>query len=64
MIPSILTDIEMIEIIDEIYELIEDRNHQFSLIEEWCYTEKDNEFRTSIFSLFSTRRFYEDKHMQ
>ena len=34
----------MIEIIDEIYELIEDRNHQFSLIEEWCYTEKDNEF--------------------
>ena len=34
----------MIEIIDEIYELIEDRNHQFSLIEEWCYTEKGNEF--------------------
>ena len=34
----------MIEIIDEIYDLIEDRNHQFSLIEEWCYTVEENEF--------------------
>ena len=34
----------MIEIIDEIFELIEDRNHQFSLIEEWFYNEKENEF--------------------
>ena len=34
----------MIEIIDEIFELIEDRNHQFSLIEEWFYNEKKNEF--------------------
>ena len=34
----------MIEIIDEIFELIEDRNHQFSLIEEWCHNEKEDEF--------------------
>ena len=38
----------MIEIIDEIYDLIEDRNHQSSLIEEWCYTiEEENKFSES-----------------
>ena len=34
----------MHEIIDEIYNLIEDRNHQFSLIEEWDYAFKRNQF--------------------
>ena len=34
----------MHEIIDEIYNLIEDRNHQFSLIEEWDYALADNQF--------------------
>ncbi len=34
----------MNEIIDEIYNLIEDRNHQFSLIEEWDYALEENQF--------------------
>ncbi len=34
----------MHEIIDEIFDLIEDRNHQLSLIEEWDYALKENEF--------------------
>ena len=34
----------MSEIIDEINNLIEDRNHQFSLIEEWNYALEDNQF--------------------
>ena len=34
----------MIEIIDEIYELIEDRNHQFSLIEECCFAVDEDKF--------------------
>ena len=34
----------MIKIIDEIYNLIEDRNHQFSLIEEWDYALEENQF--------------------
>ena len=34
----------MHEIIEEIYDLIEDRNHQFSLIEEWEYALGENEF--------------------
>ena len=34
----------MYEIIDEIYNLIEDRNHQFSLIEEWDYALAENQF--------------------
>ena len=34
----------MHEIIDEIYNLIEDRNHQFSLIEEWDYALEENQF--------------------
>ena len=34
----------MSEIIYEIYNLIEDRNHQFSLIEEWDYAFKENQF--------------------
>ena len=34
----------MHEIIDEIYNLIEDRNHQFSLIEEWDYALEENRF--------------------
>ena len=34
----------MNKIIDEIYNLIEDRNHQFSLIEEWNYALKENQF--------------------
>ena len=34
----------MNEIIEEIYDLIEDRNHQFSLIEEWSYVAKDDQF--------------------
>ena len=33
----------MIEVIEEIYDLIEDRNHQFSLIEEWYCAVEDNE---------------------
>mgnify|MGYP001179097654 CR=1 FL=1 len=34
----------MYKMIDEIYDLIEDRNHQFSLIEEWDYTPEENQF--------------------
>ena len=34
----------MYKIIDEIYDLIEDRNHQFSLIEEWDYALEENQF--------------------
>ena len=34
----------MSEIIDEINNLIEDRNHQFSLIEEWNYALEENQF--------------------
>ena len=34
----------MSEIIDEINNLIEDRNHQFSLIEEWDYALEENQF--------------------
>ena len=34
----------MYKIIDEIYNLIEDRNHQFSLIEEWDYALAENQF--------------------
>ena len=34
----------MNKIIDEIYDLIEDRNHQFSLIEEWGYDLEENQF--------------------
>ena len=34
----------MCKIIDEIYDLIEDRNHQFSLIEEWDYALAENQF--------------------
>ena len=34
----------MYKIFDEIYNLIEDRNHQFSLIEEWDYALKENQF--------------------
>ena len=34
----------MYKIIDEIYNLIEDRNHQFSLIEEWDYDHEENQF--------------------
>ena len=34
----------MHEIIEEIYDLIEDRNHQFSLIEEWEYAFEENKF--------------------
>ena len=34
----------MYKIIDEIYNLIEDRNHQFSLIEEWDYALEENQF--------------------
>ena len=34
----------MYKMIDEIYDLIEDRNHQFSLIEEWDYALKENQF--------------------
>ena len=34
----------MNEFIEEIYDLIEDRNHQFSLLEEWRYAIEENEF--------------------
>ena len=34
----------MYKIIDEIYNLIEDRDHQFSLIEEWNYALQENQF--------------------
>ena len=34
----------MNKIIEEIYDLIEDRNHQFSLIEEWVCAVDDNKF--------------------
>ena len=34
----------MYKIIDEIYDLIEDRNHQFSLIEEWDYALEEDQF--------------------
>ena len=34
----------MYKIFDEIYNLIEDRNHQFSLIEEWDYALAENQF--------------------
>ena len=34
----------MYKIINEIYDLIEDRNHQFSLIEEWDYALEENQF--------------------
>ena len=34
----------MSEIINEIYDIIEDRNHQFSLIEEWDYALEENQF--------------------
>ena len=34
----------MYQIIEEIYNLIEDRNNQFSLIEEWDYALEENQF--------------------
>ena len=34
----------MIEFIQEIYDLIEDRNHQFSLIEEWVCAVDEKKF--------------------
>ena len=34
----------MYKIINEIYNLIEDKNHQFSLIEEWDYALEENQF--------------------
>ena len=34
----------MFEIINEIFEIIEDRNHQFSLIEEWDYALEEDQF--------------------
>ena len=34
----------MNKIIDEIYDLIEDKNHQFSLIEEWDYDLEEHQF--------------------
>ena len=34
----------MNEIIEEIYDLIEDRNHQFSLVEEWDYALEGEQF--------------------
>ena len=34
----------MNKIIEEIYDLIEDRNHQTSLIEEWDYALEEDEF--------------------
>ena len=38
----------MSEIIYEIYNLIEDRNHQFSLIEEWNYALEENQFSENL----------------
>ena len=38
----------MYKIIDEIYDLIEDRNHQISLIEEWDYDLEENQFSENL----------------
>ena len=47
---------QMYEINDEIYNLIEDRNHQFSLIEEWDYALEEAEL---CFKLQPTKKHFE-----